>query len=97
MPDKYIKLEDAIYLIAKLSAWHGSEGAWIYQKDVLDKLETIPAADVAPVKHGRWLNGGDVLPYLICSECEEEMLGEDYSTKYCPFCGAKMDKKKDDA
>ena len=47
-----------------------------------DKIKTIPAADVAPVRHGRWIFGKD-LPYswgqirknknhLFCSECLEQ-------------------------
>lgn len=52
-------------------------------------LDEIPAADVAPVVHGRW--GDDGSGIIICSEC-----GRGYSlipryTHYCPNCGAKMD------
>ena len=61
----------------------------------------IPAADVAPVRHGRWILGyvepgyftpGGNRPW-ICSECEKViswMLGEPLEN-YCPNCGAKMD------
>lgn len=99
MPDKYIKLEDAIYLIANLSAWHGSEGSWIYQKDALDKLKTIPSANVEPVKHGRWkvtiLDGpmGMRPRAFYCDSC---YLIETVRTPYCPNCGAKMKKEEDD-
>lgn len=48
-----------------------------------------PAADVAPVRHGRWL------PQVVlgqkawdCSECKT--LGSPH-WKWCPNCGAKMD------
>ena len=48
-----------------------------------------PAADVAPVRHGRWL------PQVVlgqkawdCSECKT--LGSPH-WKWCPVCGAKMD------
>ena len=61
----------------------------------------LPAADVAPVRHGRWILGyvepgyftpGGNRPW-ICSECEKViswMLGEPLEN-YCPNCGAKMD------
>ena len=54
----------------------------------------IPVADVAPVRHGRWLpttkwwQGGSA--WKRCSECGILHLGE---SKYCPNCGAKMDLK----
>lgn len=44
-----------------------------------------PAADVAPVVHGRWIKGPSN-PY--CSECFVECRDE---TPFCPNCGAKMD------
>lgn len=53
------------------------------------RVSVIPAADAAPVVHGRW--GDDGSGIIICSEC-----GRGYSlipryTHYCPNCGAKMD------
>lgn len=61
--------------------------------DALCCIERLPAADVAPVVHGRWIPDGD---FVICSQCEAEMnqknsLGADNSKNYCPNCGAKMD------
>ena len=48
----------------------------------------LPAADVAPVRHGRWkiYSAKDCL--YSCSECH--CLPRD-KTPYCPSCGAKMD------
>lgn len=53
----------------------------------------MPAADVAPVMHSRWLRDGD---FLICLHCEADMneknsLGGFNHKNYCPNCGAKMD------
>lgn len=60
---------------------------------ILEKVQYMPAADVAQVRHGRWLpevNVGDCC--YRCSECQ--FLRDAYLLdieKYCPFCGAKMD------
>ena len=53
-------------------------------------LNNIPDADVAPVRHGRWLPfhstaAGDI---QYCSACE---IGCTWKPNYCPNCGAKMD------
>ena len=57
-----------------------------------DKIKSIPAADVAPVRHGRW--GVDGV-YVICSVCKRFTLSpiikQIPTFKYCPNCGAKMD------
>lgn len=70
------------------------------------RINAIPAADVAPVRHGRWvLNpnlgcvGGD-FGHWICSECAHEAVFGDkrFDLKrfnYCPNCGALMDKEGD--
>ena len=49
----------------------------------------LPAADVAPVRHGRWKCHGDcgVTECSVCGWSIEEYAG-DYA--YCPNCGAKM-------
>ena len=60
------------------------------------EFDEFPAADVAPVRHGRWENG-------ICTNCKFDIRvltdGENYleqwvydeGFEYCPNCGAKMD------
>lgn len=54
----------------------------------------IPAADVAPVRHGRWIINSDGY-YPQCSECMSEPRGREM-TKYCSDCGALMDGDKYD-
>ena len=55
-------------------------------------LNQLPAADVVPVRHGRWnvYSAKDCL--YICSECN--CFPRD-RTRYCPNCGARMDKDGD--
>ena len=69
--------------------------------DALCCLEHIPAADVAPVVHGRWIDRGDYvttaygsLPVNMCSECHMDVTLEDFDS-YCPNCGARMDGDSD--
>lgn len=67
---------------------------------IIAEVHYMPAADVAPVRHGRWLRSDDdwdSLTLIRCSICGEEWCFEmiDDVTllnyKYCPNCGAKMD------
>lgn len=61
-------------------------------------LNSIPAADVVEVKHGKWefpvfTDSDDSLdPRVKCSECGgvEAAFAR---WKYCPDCGARMDKE----
>lgn len=51
-------------------------------------IDYVPAADVAPVVHAKWIEDGDV---QICSNCGEEHAWAEYRATYCEDCGAKMD------
>ena len=66
-----------------LGLFHGCE----YDADLIN---APLAADVAPVRHGRWLPfhstaAGDI---QYCSACE---IGCTWKPNYCPNCGAKME------
>lgn len=66
-------------------------------ESVLEYAENLPAADVAPVVHGRWNNMDGYKTRKVCSECGWDVpeYGKFYS--YCPNCGAKMDGGNGDA
>lgn len=54
-------------------------------------IASIPAADVAPVVHGKWVYGEFDIPH--CSECGNDVMPNMISP-YCPNCGAKMDEEE---
>ena len=47
-----------------------------------------PAADVAEVRHGRWIFEPGKIPY--CSECKKYSDDGDKGATFCPWCGARM-------
>lgn len=66
---------------------------------VIDRIKSAPAADVAEVRHGKWvfdftLDGSN---FYNCSECgrQEVLLAKESTSEYFPYChcGAKMDGK----
>lgn len=78
---------------------HANEHFIFGIESVLEYVENLPAADVAPVVHGRWIR-----PHwknsnycCDCSECGGEAMHRDYQWHkngiypICPNCGAKMD------
>ena len=49
----------------------------------------VPAADVAPVRHGRWLCvDTDTEQFFLCDRCKKK---EYWESNYCPNCGCRMD------
>lgn len=74
-----------------------------------DALNKISAADVAPVRHGQWLNFYGDFSTAECSLCAElyEVSPDEPHRKeffdafkefynFCPNCGAKMDESEDE-
>lgn len=53
----------------------------------------IPAADVAPVRHGRWVEKEKYTFGIMydCSLCENRILDNGHTWNYCPNCGCRMD------
>ena len=65
---------------------------------LVDVFAGIPAADVAPVRHGTWLligadkrGRGGIFECSACNGCSP------HKDPYCPKCGAKMDGKDGEA
>ena len=56
-----------------------------------DTIADFPAAEVAEVRHGRWIFEPGKIPY--CSECKEYSDDGDKGATFCPWCGARMDKE----
>lgn len=75
-------------------------------QEILQLIESAPAADVAPVVHGRWdsscryeLADGSLAIRLAirCDQCGCSLRAYEwvrFKWNYCPVCGAKMDGKE---
>ena len=97
---EYIKREAAIKAMEKADCTLISSDADDCKADYLREIiESVPAADVAPVVHGDW-----VRPHwrnsnfcYDCSVCGNEVMHQEYRWRdkkiypICPWCGAKMD------
>lgn len=77
---EYIERRTAI---EHLNVWCGGCGS------AVECILAEPAADVAPVVHGRWIEDGSLI--ITCSECKRGYNLIAKYTHYCPNCGAKMD------
>lgn len=103
---EYIKREDAIRRFENYrrdcEEENDERAAQIFE-DCVSELMALPAADVAEVRHGAWVgleydgyaDGYPVYNLWECSECGEEVRGEDVPSTHpwCHSCGARMDKE----
>ena len=94
---EYIEKADAINLL------------WLFADEscasVVSDFEGLPAADVAPVRHGKWKPvkynaycscGKSYGTYhFLCSACNHIAYSQPYRLTYCPNCGARMDEEAD--
>ena len=81
----YIKMQDAITICVNSKTL----------VHAINKIMCMPSADVAPVRHGRWIEG----PMCIECSCCGELFNDEIvymhdpfgKPRYCPCCGSKMD------
>lgn len=89
--DEYIKREDLLELY-RMDDPVLNENGHVPLPVIRQNIMDIPAADVAPVRHGRWeiVIGSNRKEYMVCTCCRvsQELTGV---FTYCPNCGAKMD------
>lgn len=105
---EYIEREALIAHIKDLPTWWADAGG-VYGRsmkypegmfdceDIVSSVENAPAADVAPVRHGRWKVIEGMIENAICSNCGRHFQSYYEAYHYCPNCGAKMDGKEGEA
>ena len=85
---EYIERETAIKALMN----DAPEQVGYSREDAADCIRYMDAADVAPVRHGRWeiVVGSDGKEHMVCTGCrkQQDLTGV---FSYCPNCGAKMD------
>ena len=53
-----------------------------------------PTIEAEPVRYGRWMCGDYYDIGDVCSECDWDSGMVNPTLRYCPNCGAKMDKEE---
>ena len=103
MADEHIRREDALRAVQRQRGANRSPA----QNEMLNRIKTdiirAPAADVAPVRHGRWEHKKNDYSVAWCSKCKglfdttwHGKTAKEYfaqfvgAYRYCPRCGAKM-------
>ncbi len=100
--DDYISRYGAIYALTVSALLRNMDSvedgpAHRYKRAAERIIAGVPAADVEPVRHGKWKRiqwvededwqeGGYWI--LRCSEC---VIPNYNPSRYCPYCGAKME------
>ena len=91
---EYIEREKTVELLRSLGnrGYRREKGTIQDAIKMISSPEYTPAADVSPVRHGRWkcnkpcpVCGGDRFDGLDAD------IWADWQPPYCPNCGAKMD------
>ena len=91
--DEYIKREEIRRSYEKLARSYIHGEPYIADWKFDEMIEELPAADVAPMRHGQWENGNPICP--VCGGDKFKDLDADiwcdWQPAFCPNCGAQMD------
>ena len=85
--NEYLSKETALWIAALTKA----------PEETKERLTNWTAADVQPVKRGKWIPCGRLEGKIVekCSICEQGITSKFAPLyHYCPNCGAKMDDDK---
>ena len=105
--DEYISKHEPIEEIKRIyctscNSYNGAMCRACEHQDDIDIIEDTKAADVQPVRRGRWIPSGrdnDYNSYCRCSRCSHEIVmyrdSEKKPPNYCDNCGARMTKDGD--
>ena len=84
--DEYIKREYAVDAV--LDVYYDTPDIDLSGEKFESAILKIQAADVAPVRHGRWLCvDTDTEQFFLCNRCKKK---EYWESNYCPNCGCLM-------
>ena len=90
--DEYIEREAAIKAIYESDHFSVRECFGWRAREIEEELRAVPAADVAPVRHGEWRkyyrSGTTVSDGFVSSCCD---MWNSRKSDWCPNSGAKMD------
>ena len=89
---EYIEREAAVKVFNNFDAGRADSPPFtlLTPEEFAEYLYELPTADVAPVRHGRWVDNG--IPDSMLSGCSVcGFTCGSSSFFYCPNCGAKMD------
>ena len=109
--DEYIYKDEAFAIIenkqreicpmgrySRAAVYGSDREAFDNLQEILDEIEAIKPSDVAPVRHGRWIEPPRLYygaKQYECSLCYSDTFWNKHSIteKYphCPNCGARMD------
>ena len=97
---RYITDEDTFRVLSEY--YHHQTD--IQRMALSEVISQVPAADVAEVKHGKWIRKSPTAWMWTCSCCEKDdayaySAGESFEPDvlqdlFCPNCGAKMDREE---
>ena len=103
MPDEYIKRDAVLDYLTIMPIDIGFSDI----DRVIDFVKELPAADVAPVKHGKWVRARGMMPPEAFGVYECSVCGwmQDYhiptrmreKTPFCPGCGARLEGGNDES
>lgn len=95
---EYIERRIATNVVGDIDTSHSYDSKDDIIERAIAAIDLIPAADVAPVVHGKWIHTttedddwGVTYHHWNCSNCNRYVGCNPSDMNYCPNCGARMD------
>lgn len=89
MAIKALQQEPCADMVSRDAMWDVLQRLYGTEGELVEELMSLPPVLPMP-KMGRWIGVNPMVDTLMCSECGENIISEEFKSNYCPNCGCKM-------
>ena len=84
---KALEQEQCADMVSRDAMWDVLQRLYGTEGELVEELMSLPPVLPMP-KMGKWIGVNPMVDTLMCSECGENIISEEYKSNYCPNCGS---------
>ena len=87
MAIKALEQEQCADMVSRDAMWDVLQRLYGTEGELVEELMSLPPVLPMP-KMGKWIGVNPMVDTLMCSECGENIISEEFKSNYCPNCGS---------
>lgn len=84
---KALEQEPCADMVSRDAMWEVLQRLYGTEGELVEELMSLPPVLPMP-KMGKWIGVNPMVDTLMCSECGENIISEEFKSNYCPNCGS---------
>lgn len=84
---KVLEQEPCADMVSRDAMWEVLQRLYGTEGELVEELMSLPPVLPMP-KMGKWIGVNPMVDTIMCSECGENIISEEFKSNYCPNCGS---------